>query len=350
MGLIIPPQFKSWPTDATQLPNKKIVELYNSGFAGVGTDDDAKAELRNIVASKGYSFNGSDIAHENNFASSHAGKLVILFPHVEKLFPGCYPGAAQERGDCVSHDEKNACLVSICCEIVAGLPDEITGRLEGVPEVSTAGILEGVLSTEWVYWWRGYNGDGWSCDAAAAVTLKYGILLRKTYPGLNLDLTNYSGSLAGKYGSKSPPENMAQEGKLHQIRTATELSSFEEIRDFQGNGYGLSSCGGEGFSSTRNEDGVSSRKGGWSHAFAYLGVDDRDIIKAKYGEPLVLCCNSWGRWNTGPRRILGTNIDIPEGCWWAKWSDVKKRYVIARSSVNGWPRRNLPHFGATGII
>lgn len=348
--LVIPQGFQQWPADAQNLPNAKIVDLYNAGFAGVGIDDDAKAEVRNIVTSKGYSFNGSDVAHENGFASSHAGRLVILFPHVEKLFPGCYPGAAQERSDCVSHCEKNACLVSICCEIIAGLPDEITGKLEGVPEVPTSGIYEGVLSTEWIYWWRGYNGDGWSCDAAAATTLKYGLLLRTLYPNLNLDLTTYSGSLAGKFGSKSPPEEMAAVGKLHQIRTDTELSSFEEVRDFLGNGYGISSCGGEGFSSTRNEDGVSNRKGNWSHAMAYLGVDDRDIIKQRYGEPLVLVCNSWGRWNSGGRRILGTTIDIPEGTFWAKWSDVKRRYCVARSSVNGWPRRNLPNYGATGVI
>jgi hypothetical protein len=76
---------------------------------------------------------------------------------------------------------------------------------------------------------------------------------------------------------------------------------------------------------------------------AYTGVDDRDEVKAKYGGPLVLIQNSWGEFNSGPRRIMGTNIDIPIGSFWARWSDISRRYMCAFSSVAGWPARDIDY-------
>ncbi len=75
---------------------------------------------------------------------------------------------------------------------------------------------------------------------------------------------------------------------------------------------------------------------------AYIGADDREEIHRKYGGPLVLVQNSWGIFNTGPRRILGTNIDIPEGSFWARWSDCKRRNHTALAGVTGWERELLP--------
>lgn len=348
--ITIPKGFSAWPEDAVGLTNLEVAKLYESGFAGCGIDEQAKAEIRQIVKDRGFSFSGADNAHTFGLADSHAGELVFPGEHVMKAFANCWPGAAQDRGDCVSHDTKNAALVSLVCDTVSSIADEITKLLEGLPEVDPKGISEGVLSTEYFYWFRGYNGDGWSCDAAANVALTKGMLLRNNYPNLGIDLREYSGGLAGKYGAQSPPEEITKAGQEHLIRTCAELKSFEEIRDYLGNGYGVSSCGGEGFSSTRDENGVSVRKGGWSHALALIGADDREIIKKLYGEPLVLILNSWGKWNSGGRRIYQTNKDIPEGSFWAKWSSVKNRYYVAFTSVAGWPRRKLPNLGATGLI
>jgi hypothetical protein len=83
---------------------------------------------------------------------------------------------------------------------------------------------------------------------------------------------------------------------------------------------------------------------------AYLAVDDRDIIKQLYKEPLVLVQNSWGEWNDGPRRTYGTNYNIPIGSFWARWSDIKNRSMIAFSGVNGWPPKKLKSYGARGNI
>jgi hypothetical protein len=239
----------------------------------------------------------------------------------------------------------------MCCEITSGLPDPNSNRLEGAPEVSDTARLNGVLSTEAIYNWRRHGGDGWSCAEAAQVMLNdSGLWLRKKYDEIGVDFTQYSSRNAGIYGSKTPPDAWREVGKLHLVQTVTEIEEYEALRDLLANGYCVSSCGSEGFSSERDLNGVSKRKGSWAHALAYLGVDDRDEIKKLYGEPLILVQNSWGAWNDGSRRIFGTVVDIPVGAFWAKWSDIKNRYMVAVSGVNGWPPKKLRSYGARGRI
>jgi hypothetical protein len=336
--------FQAWPDRGDTFDIDTIVKMYREGFAGAVKDPAADEQLDDAIRSSGGQVLGCDAA--SAFADSGAGKLVLPFVYVLQVFPDCWPASAQQRGDCVSHDARNACLLTLACEIVEGKPDEVTGIVEGPPEIPEAGRRDGVLSTEFKYWWRGYNGDGWSCAAAMQVAIRRGMMARKPYPELNIDLTRYSGRLAGMYGARQPPANIAEKGRLRHARTSTRLQSFEEVRDFLHNGYGISTCGGEGYSNQRDENGVSPRRGSWAHAMALIGADDRDEIKRIYGEPLVLVLNSWGpSWNRGPRRIRGTDIDIPLGSFWAKWSDVRRRWMAAVGSINGWPARKLPDLG-----
>lgn len=341
----IPAGCQFWPESSGSHKPTEIVRMYADGFAGAWADEAAKKQLAVNVADAG----GKPYAHQCSglIAGSGAGKLSLLFPAVEQLFPGALPGPAQERGDCVSHSSKNAALASLANEIVSGKPDEVTGWYEAAPEVAKAGVSNGVLSSEYLYWWRGYNSDGWDCATAADQIRKNGMLVRKPYPELGIDLSVYSGKLAGQYGAQQPPAKVAEAGRVHPVRTTTEAQTFEEIRDLIANGYGVSSCGSEGFNDNRDENGVSARSGSWAHAMAYLGVDDRADIRRIYGDALVLVMNSWGTWNRGGRRILGTSIDIPHGSFWARWRDVSRRYTIAYSAVAGWPRKTLPDYGVS---
>lgn len=335
-----PGRFSDWPKDAAeQIPLPDLIRMYEAGYKGADQNEAAYEEFLRVMQDP----DGYRVAHQYGLADNGADKLVIPFIHILGLYPGGLPGAAQERGDCVSHGTKNAALLTMCCDIVAGKPDEVSGQIEGPPEVPEEGIKQGVLSSETFYWYRGYNGDGWYCAAGATVaTKKSGLFVRKSYPELGIDLTRYSGRNAGLYGSRAPGSEIQAAGKLHLIHQATELSSFEEIRDFLASGYGISSCGSEGFSSSRNEDGVSERRGSWAHAMAYIGADDRPSTKQKYGGPLVLILNSWGpTWNSGPTRIMGTNIDIPPGSFWARWKDIKGREAFAFSGTNGFPARTF---------
>ncbi len=331
------PNFKDWPDNAgDSLPVDQIVRMYGEGFIGARDNPEAQEELIYDAEYKSI----DHASHDNKWAGSGKGKLITPFTYIMAAYPTALPGPAQERGDCVSHSEKNACLMAVVCDVVDAKPDEVTGKVEGYPGVSPEGMSNGVLSTEWLYWFRGYNGDGWDCPTAARVAKKHGIMLRHSYPELGIDLTSYSGRLAGKYGRQSPPDSFDQVGRQHLIHDVTSLDSAEELRDALANGFGVSSCGGEGFSSNRDGNGVSRRQGSWSHAMAVIGFDDRPVAHDKYGGPLALIQNSWGQFNTGSRRIMGTNIDIPHGSFWARWRDVRRRNFLAHSGAAGWgPKR-----------
>lgn len=356
--------FMDWPKDAADVTTAQVIMAYNAGFAG------AKKATENVLAewrAKSLYPDGVAAAHQFGLADTGAGKLVAPFVHVLEMFPNCWPGRqGQGRGDCVSWSTRNAILLTMACDIVAGQPDIRTGQPEEAPEVPQAGIEDGVLSTEAFYWYRGYDGDGWMChDAATVACNEAGLVPRKAYPDLGLDLTAYSSRTAGRWGRTPPPANVGDVANDHLAHQSTEITgSFESIRDYLYNGYGCSSCGGEGLSDQRDQNGASRRSGNWAHAMGYIAADDRDVIKQLYSEPLVLDLNSWAKWNSGPRDIYQSaalvpgskkqlwiergivnpqtgNIMIPEGSCWVRWSEWKHREVLAFSGVNGYPARNV---------
>lgn len=340
---VLPREFRFWPDDTGPVTTEEVVQMYQSGFAGAYRDPDAIAAFDAFIVGSGGSVNGQELSEQNGLTGSGEGRLILPFTFIEKHFPGCLPGAGQQVGDCVSHGAKNACLTTMACDIESGKPDEESGLVEGVPIIDPLGIAQGALSTEAIYWWRGYNGHGWSCDVAAQVCCtNSGLWLRNDYPELGIDLRKYSGSLASKYGRQAPPDAIRDYGKKHLIRTSTRLTSREQRRDFLANGYGIFHCGGEGWSSSRDENGFSRQVGRWSHAMATIAFDDRQIIKDKYGESLELIQNSWAKFNSGGRKILGTDILIPEGSFWARSSDVSRRSTFSFSGAMGWPARRLP--------
>lgn len=358
---ILKSDFTPWPEDADNLDLQKMIELYENGFAGAIYSQEAKDEFKASMTWP----NGEDVCHIFGLADTGAGKLSLPFLACQQLYPKCWPGAAQEVGDCVSHSQKNANFVTMCVEIITGHVDEKTGKQEEAPIIPEQGIITGALSSEAIYWYRGYNSHGWHCPTAAKVSCNNsGCVIRQAYPDLDLDLTTYSGRKASLYGSRSPTESIQQMTKQHLMYTATNANSAEAVRDLLANGKGITTCGSEGYSNSRDENGVSRRSGSWAHAMAAIAFDDRDVIKAIYNEPLVLIINSWGRWNSGPRDIYQSaslvpapqkdswiakgivnpstgNIMIPEGSFWCRWSQCRNRQFIAMSGVNGWPRKDL---------
>jgi hypothetical protein len=122
------------------------------------------------------------------------------------------------------------------------------------------------LATEAFYNWRRHGGDGWSCAEAAQVALNdSGLWLRKKYDEINVDFTTYSSKNAGIYGSRTPPDSWLEIGKDHRVQTVTEVEEYEAMRDLLANGYCISSCGGESFSSDKDTNGWSKRTAaGWA--------------------------------------------------------------------------------------
>lgn len=365
------PGSRFWPAQDDLLHPREVIKLYDDGFAGVYGDDEEVELFKEAVRSTGGNPDGEQICGAHGLAESGAGKLTLSYLPAWDLWPECLPAAPQRRGDCVSHAARNAALVTIAAEIYQAKPDEVTGRIEGKPEVPAPGRVDGVFSTESIYWHRGHSGDGWHCHAAARVAIeKSGIWIRKNYEQFGVDLTKYDARLAGKWGRQSPPQKIIDFGLQHAMRTATKASSTDAMRDLLANYYGVLHCGGQALRNVRDANGVSRRSGGsWAHAMAYIGVDDRDWAKQKYGSPLLLNQNSWGRWNRGPRAVHDSshlvpegkredwiakglvdrqsgNVLIPEGSCWVPASDMRGRSNIALSSFNGWPPTKLVFRGS----
>ncbi len=327
-------------------------DAYDGGLRGAYNDPRADEMLVDSVIRKGGNPDGGEVAHQWEFADLGKGKLTPMWQRVMDYWPGCWPGPPQDTSDCVSWGVNRAALMSWTCELLDGRPDEVTGIVEGKPDVSPEAIANCVLASESAYWWRGHGDGGWTCSGAAnAVMNDCGIWIRKNYPEIKVDLTTYSADNALKWGARRPPDEVRAIGREHLVRTATVIKSTEQIRDFLAAGYGVFFCAGLKWSNQRDENGYSPVvPGSWAHSQAVCGWDERPEIIKIYGEPLGLVINSWAKWNTGPRKVLGTNLMIPEGCYWTKASNLARTTLIALSSVNGWPKRKLKTYGALGRV
>jgi hypothetical protein len=152
---------------------------YLAGLRGVYADPAASERLTQLTLAQGQAPDAGTTCRRYGLVGSGAGKLSAPFAAIQHVFGNALPASAQDRGDCVAHSTRNAVLGTLACEIAAGQPDEVSGRIEGVPTVSPQARQDGVLATESTYWWRGHGGDGWSCDHAAEVVMtKAGMWLR----------------------------------------------------------------------------------------------------------------------------------------------------------------------------
>ncbi len=334
----MPKKFFDWPEEAHDLAPEKVIELYHNGMAGALRDPEADAALAESMQWKNF----GDAASAFGLEESGAGKLSTPYMSVLKFAPAAFPGPAQTTGDCVSRGTANACTILLGVEADLGLPDPDTGIVEGFPEVPNP--AQGIVASEPIYGYRGHSGQGANCSRLADfVKTAGGILLRKPYPDLGVDFTNYNSKTGAAWGGRGTPDKVCEEGKKHQVRAVTRITSIEQARDAIANGYGLNCCSGYGFSDTRDENGVSKRKGGWSHAMAWIGVDDTDWAHQTYGGMLFLVQNSWARWNSGPKKH-----NQPDGSFWIIARDaagmINSGGTYAFSNVNGFPGRELPNY------
>lgn len=312
---------------------------YEAGNSGLIPDPAADQLIRSYGA-----YSADDALGAMGLDEAGKDKLVYPISHVEEFYPGCWPGPAQRRGDCVSQTAARAALLTLCCEAASGRPDSVTGKVEEAPAIDMEAIQQGALATEPVYHHRGHADDGWWCSSAANAMVQHtGAVVRKDYGFV--DLTNYNPVYAGKYWRQDQiPDEHYKAFSEHRFRDAAPCDSFEAVRDALACGIGVLTCGSEGFSGVRKEGGVMDRKGTWYHAMVALAADDRPSTHSKWGGPLVLLLNSWGDWGAGDRKIDGTGIEIPVGSFWARWKDIKQRSFIAIAGLNGWPMRALPDF------
>jgi hypothetical protein len=258
------------------------------------------------------------------------GRVSTPYRAIMKYDPDFGRYEPQTTGDCVSHATRNAGMMDYGVDIAAGVT-----------------AWRGRFATENIYGARGHGGQGASCARLAKYVHQQhgwgGFLVRKEYcndRGDCVDLSKYNSRLGHNWGRRGTPDWLNNFAKGCPAVTVSFVGTIEEARDAIANGYGISVCSGYGFSSRRDSNGVSNPRGRWAHAMAWIGCDDSDWAHQKFGGPIFLVQNSWGAWNSGPKRH-----DQPDGSFWIK-PGVARNMLSARgswviSSVVGFKRRKL---------
>lgn len=338
-------KFEAWPQHENPLDESRVIELYKHGFAGATYDPESREAFEaEMAVINGTRFAG-DIAAANNFAGASAGKLVVLFPAVTECYGyEALTSPGQKTGDCVSMAGRDVGLYTVCIDALSGVPDSETGRVEAAPEVSDKARRNGVFANEPIYKFRMHSGQGMSCDQGVRFLTKAGgLILRQKYDSVDLEEYNVSWSIPGSRGT---PEDICKVGRQHQIRRAAFPDDWEQGSDYVAAGNPLYICSSLGFDDERDENGVSRRRGSWAHSWHVAGIDRRPWVQEAYGIPgLALFGHRWAKWNSGGRKIHGTNLEIPHGYLWFDIRLLNQCWMAAVSSVNGWPRKNLPDFG-----
>jgi len=258
---------------------------------------------------------------------SGKGKCILLYELMRKASNGKYPKRKQTIGDCVSHGAAYAVDAVKAVDILLNKDFE-----EWVAETATEDIYAG--SRVQIGGGR-LRGDGSIGAWAARYVNEYGALARGKYG--NVDLTTYSGSKARSWGrgGAGVPKTLIPFAKEHPIQTVSKVTTYEEVRDLIANGYAVTIASGQGFSSKRDSEGFARPQGSWAHQMSILAVDD------EYKRPGVLVKNSWGTWNSGPKRH-----DQPNGSFWVDAEEIERRILKkgdswAFSGYEGFKPREL---------
>ena len=292
---------------------RQILNLYRNGFVGSICDPEDVSKLMGELPMPVF---GAAAHHLQN---SGEGKKSLPFKSVLKFDSGFGPCERQTTGDCVAHATRNAVDITRAVEI------DIDGQKEDF-------VARG--ASEAIYQSRGHRGQGMTCsEAARYVHQNGGILIRKNYG--DVDLSQYNSTLGAKH--RIPNSVYKDEAQKHQVKTISNIRTVEEARDALANGYSLSVCSGYGFSSRRDKNGIAKRSQGWNHAMAWIGCDDSREI---YRETLFLVQNSWGVWNSGPKRL-----GQPDGSFWIRERDARGMLsgggAWVFSNVDGFPSRKI---------
>lgn len=265
---------------------------------------------------------------------SGKGKIVLLYKCVMDLLDGNFNVRTQSGPDCVSFGAAAAVDAVKATEIV------LKKELESwVAETSTEDIYGGSR----VNIGRGAlgNGGGSYGGWAAEYVQKCGTLVRQKY-GTKYNLSIYNYETAARWGTPNVgvPEELLNFARQHTIRTVSLVTTYEEVRDSLANGYAVTIASNQGFSNIRDSEGFAEPEGNWAHQMCLVGVDDKGDGCSRE-RPGVLCVNSWGRWNGGPKRH-----NQPDGSFWID-ADVLERYILSKrdswaySDYDGFPPKKI---------
>lgn len=183
---------------------------------------------------------------------------------------------------------------------------------------------------------RDPHGDGSVGAWAAQFVTKWGCVPRKNYPD-TADLTKYDYQLARKWGhhaSQGVPTELEAVARKYPVKSFAQVKVWEEAKAAMAQGYFVAICSNQGFTRTRDANGVARPSGEWGHCMALTGyyTDDR-------GREFGHVTNSWNKYFTGPN---GWGEPQEDG-FWTEASVVhgmlRQNDSWAFSGVVGFPAR-----------
>lgn len=291
---------------------KELVDAYENGLPGATDDPEGTEKLLSSLPMPLFG---------DALVGSGKGKRALLYKYLQKFEPEFGEYERQVTGDCVSHGTRSAIDLTRTFEILENKEAE-------------SYLLRG--ATEAIYGSRGHGGEGMSGSAAAKfVNSTSGVLLRQKYG--NVDLSVYNGGMASNWGRSGVPRTLIEAGKQNPVETISLIKTVAQARDALANGYGIAVCSNYGFESKRDKNGISRKKGNWNHCMCMAAMDDTHEL---FNETLFLMVNSWGRFNSGPKRF-----EQPEGSFWIREGDAAG--MLAQngswvfSNVKGFPPRKV---------
>lgn len=264
---------------------------------------------------------------------------VFLYQALQKAYKQKYGSewvvGAQGIGDCVSWGNAHACDLNLAVMFVRGEVSDF--KMAATESIYGGSRVEGVGGREGSGGW----GDGSYGAAAASWLNKYGVIYREAYPDFGQDLTTYAASKAKNWGNwgnggQGDGGKFDEVAKLHNVKGCVLVRSFREAAAAIQAGYPVAVCSGQGFASTRDNDGFARASGSWSHCMCFSAV--------RFDKPGLLCQNSWGpNWISGPK----WPADQPDGSFWVD-ERVAERMLsggdsFAISNIEGFPYRDLQH-------
>lgn len=318
---------------------EELHQLYTQGYRGIRPESvtpEEKREIKDFFASM-------PSLYEIFPWAKGIGKGKISAPFYAALhFRPEFGGEdAQVQGDCTVHGETNACAMDYYLDCLFGET-----------------VFKGPLAFENVYRSRGFNGDGWSCEAPCMYVGpngRGGVLYRRVYEGPNgekVDLTKYNSQWQSN-GRAGVPAWLEEQSRQNKVKWVIPIGNAEEYRDAIALGFGINVCSGQGFASSTDENGVAAARGSWSHAMAHTSCVDTEWARNKYGDMIGGIQQSWGKWNTQNGKPDGI-AKLPVGMFFSKFSTINSMLrggdSFAMCSVYGYDRVGMEAFDVTGLM
>lgn len=203
---------------------------------------------------------------------------------------GKYPDyVAQQIGDCTSFGSSHAIDLLQCVEIVIGKEPTVWKEVCTEATYGAGREIAGMLG----------GSDGcYGVAVAKALTTVGATTREKVGP--------YSGKRAKEWGRSGVPSDVKSEMGKFKVGKAALITTTAELRASLANGYPSAGGYGEGFTMTRDANGMCRRSGRWGHETMFAGYRTRN------GQFEYCMCQSWG-----PNVPDGPCVDDqPNFSWW----------------------------------